>query len=107
MTWSTRGWRRFALPFRRCIPFRLGNKSPRLAPSRLFRRCVPDVDIAAGAWIVHISFGMLAATCEIPPIITGRNEPGALMAQQSLPPFSESVKLAWRLAAEEAVHAGR
>ncbi|HTB92421.1 MAG TPA: adenylate/guanylate cyclase domain-containing protein [Candidatus Sulfotelmatobacter sp.] len=29
------------------------------------------------------------------------------MAQQSLPPFSESVKLAWRLAAEEAVHAGR
>jgi adenylate cyclase len=29
------------------------------------------------------------------------------MAQQSLPPFSETVKLAWRLAAEEAVHAGR
>jgi adenylate cyclase len=28
------------------------------------------------------------------------------MAQQSLPPFSEAVKLAWRLAAEEAVHAG-
>ena len=28
------------------------------------------------------------------------------MAQQSLPPFSETVKLAWRLAAEEAVHAG-
>jgi adenylate cyclase len=29
------------------------------------------------------------------------------MSQQPLPPFSESVKLAWRLAAEEAVHAGR
>ncbi len=29
------------------------------------------------------------------------------MAQPSLPPFSETVKLAWRLAAEEAVHAGR
>jgi adenylate cyclase len=29
------------------------------------------------------------------------------MAQPTLPPFSESVKLAWRLAAEEAVHAGR
>jgi len=29
------------------------------------------------------------------------------MAQGSLPPFSETVKLAWRLAAEEAVHAGR
>jgi adenylate cyclase len=29
------------------------------------------------------------------------------MAQHSLPPFSETVKLAWRLAAEEAVHAGR
>ena len=29
------------------------------------------------------------------------------MAQQSLPPFSETVKLAWRLAAEEAVHAGK
>jgi len=28
------------------------------------------------------------------------------MAQPSLPPFSETVKLAWRLAAEEAVHAG-
>jgi adenylate cyclase len=28
------------------------------------------------------------------------------MGQQSLPPFSETVKLAWRLAAEEAVHAG-
>ena len=28
------------------------------------------------------------------------------MAQQSLPPFSETIKLAWRLAAEEAVHAG-
>ncbi len=29
------------------------------------------------------------------------------MAQQSVPPFSEAVKLAWRLAAEEAVHAGQ
>jgi adenylate cyclase len=29
------------------------------------------------------------------------------MAQQSLPPFSEAVKLAWRLGAEEAVHAGQ
>src|SRR5258705_6894839 len=28
------------------------------------------------------------------------------MSQQPLPPFSETVKLAWRLAAEEAVHAG-
>jgi len=28
------------------------------------------------------------------------------MAQQSLTPFSETIKLAWRLAAEEAVHAG-
>jgi adenylate cyclase len=30
-----------------------------------------------------------------------------MMAEQNMPPFSEGVKLAWRLAAEEAVHAGQ
>src|SRR5713101_1589006 len=48
-----------------------------------------------------------AATCELLPLSYAGREPGAFMAQQSLPPFSETVKLAWRLAAEEAVHAGR
>src|SRR5258708_25785651 len=49
---------------------------------------------------------MLAATCELLPLSTAGSEPGAFMSQQPLPPFSETVKLAWRLAAEEAVHAG-
>src|SRR5258708_9988397 len=49
---------------------------------------------------------MLAATCELLPLSTAGSEPGAFMSQQPLPPFSETVKLAWRLAAEEAVHVG-